>query len=161
MLEEQAKVAVPAPTPVNMTKASPFDSGHEAPKVPVVNGVPDTTREGTVESDTSSDLENEYKEDIINQLADEDSNRKEVMSSFVKSKLDFVLYRQHLCFQKKVIKKLYIKCMISSWLFFCLLSFICMVYCRIFFIREEKEPGFLKAILLIKINSLICSIALL
>lgn len=117
VLEEQAKEAVPAPTPVDMSKASPFDSGHEAPKVPVVNGVPDTTREGTVESDTSSDLENEYKEDIINQLADEDPNRKEVMSSFVRSKLDCVLYRQHHCF-KKVKKKLYIKCMIIFGCFF-------------------------------------------
>lgn len=131
MLEEQAKEAVPAPTPVDMSKASPFDSGHEAPKVPVVNGVPDTTREGTVESDTSSDLENEYKEDIINQLADEDPNRKEVMSSFVRSKLDCVLYRQHHCFQKGKKEAIY-KMHDNFRLFFCLLSFTCMVYCRTF-----------------------------
>ena len=72
VLEEQAKEGIEAPAPVEV-KNSPFGAGHEGmtqekPAEGVAVGL-----DGEI-----TDLENEYKEDMINPLADEDPNRKEV-----------------------------------------------------------------------------------
>lgn len=80
MLEEQVKEKVSEPTPAPPTvdvKVSPFGTGHEnmVQDKPVQNGEVSGKLQ-SVESET--DLENEYKEDMINPLADEDPNRKEV-----------------------------------------------------------------------------------
>lgn len=75
VLEEQAKEAVEAPPPADV-KASPFGAGHE--NVPEEKPSSALAQVNGVESDSNSDLDNEYKEDMINPIADEDPNRKEV-----------------------------------------------------------------------------------